>query len=312
MSILAVLHHEPTVGPSTQSADMNTLATDAPAGSRRRLVLAMAAFTTVIEIASIANVVPSFQLGSLDLPLSAIPALGLAVACGDRLLGRSTIRRAAVGYWILIAATLPVLAILFARTGRFGLFTGLLGASVSEELVYRLAIPAVIAVVLRAGRVRPDRARIGGLALAGLWFVLLPGHREQMHSVASAIPFVAFATLAALLVYRSGSVLPMAFGHAAINMLTVLMWNEAVAADARGMGLASILGLLVVAYGRVQRITVTDDGGLVDTRTGLRVSMIDLRDGLPAMVTLSDGRTLEIDGLLPNRGHVPERQALLD
>ena len=311
MNTFPVLHHEPIVLPSAMAEDPPSLAAEAPPGSRRRMVLTMALFTTMVEIASIANLVPSIPLGSLDLPLSAIPALGLAVACGERLLGRSTIRGAAIGYWVLIAATLPVLAILFARNGRFGLFVGLLGASVSEELVYRLAIPAVLATVFRVGRVSPNRARIAGLGLAGLWFVLLPGHREQMHSVASALPFVAFALFSALLVYRSGSVLPMAFGHAVVNMLTVLMWNEAVAADARGMGLACTLGLLLVAYGRPRRITVADDGGLLDTRTGLAVALIDLRDGLPAAVTLTDGRTLEVDGLLPNRSHVPERQALL-
>ncbi len=308
MSTLPVLHHD---FPRPPDPDPSSLATDAPAGSRRRLVLGMALFTTVVEILSIADLVPSVPIGGLELPLSVVPALGLAVACGDRLLGRSTVRRAAIGYWVLIAATLPVLAVLFARTGRVGLFAGLLGASASEELVYRLAIPAVLAAMLRMGRVRPQWARPGGLGLAGVWFVLLPGHREQMHSVASAVPFVAYALLSALIVYRSGSVLPMAAGHAVINMLTVLMWSEAVAADARGMGLACILGLLVVAYGRPQRITVADDGSLLDTQTGLGVAVIDLRDGRPASVTLTDGRTVVVDGALAHGELVPARESLL-
>jgi hypothetical protein len=265
-------------------------------GGRRRLVLAMAAFTTLIEILSLADLVPSIRIGLLDLPLSIIPALGLAVVCGDRLLGRSTDRRAAIGYWVIVAILLPVLLLVFLERGRGDLWVSLVAASFGEEMVYRLAIPAVIATILRAGDVRADWARIGGLALAGLWFVLLPGHRAQMDTVAQALPFIAFAALSAILVYRSGSILPMAAGHAVINMSTILMWDDAVQADARGMALTCVLGSLVVAYGRPKRITVADDGGLLDTRSGLEVTLIDLRDGHPASVTLSDGRRLSITG----------------
>lgn len=311
MSDLPVLHHParlPQVAAAPATA--HALAADAPAGSRRRLVLLMAAFTTLVEIAAIAELVPTIPVGSLDLNLSLIPALGLAVVCGERLLGRSTGRRAAVAYWIAVAVLLPVLAALFVRSDRFGLWVSLLSASAAEELIYRLAIPAVIAALLRAGRVRADWARIGGLGLAGLWFVLLPGHREQMDSVASALPFVAFAVLSALLVYRSGSILPMAAGHAVVNMLTVLMWSEAVAADERGMALTCVLGLLVIAYGRPRRLTVGDDGSLIDTRTGLEVRVIDLRDGQAASVTLSDGRSLDVDGHLARPAGVPTRDLL--
>lgn len=306
MTAVPVLHHAGGLPAIPQSAPPGVAVAPA-AGARRRLVLAMAAFTTAIEILSIADVVPGIRVGALTLPLSVIPALGLAVACGERLLGRSTRRGAALGYWLSIAMILPLLAVLFARSGRIGLWVSLLAASAGEELVYRLAIPAVVAAVLRYGKVRSDWARIGGLALAGLWFVLLPGHREQIDSVTAALPFVAFAILSALLVYRSGSILPMAAGHAVVNMLTILMWNEAVAADARGMGLTCVLGLLVVAYGRPRRLTIADDGGLIDIRTGLGVSEIDLRDGRPASVTLVDGRTLVIDGHLERSAAVPER-----
>lgn len=316
MSKLPILHHPGSL-PAVRLAPSRSLvrrrpvddgSTDEAATSgRRRLVLVMAAFTMIIEILGIAQLVPAIPIGSLDLPLSIIPALGLAVACGERLLGRSTFRLAAVVYWVAVGLAVPLLAVRFAQSGRFGLWVSLLAASASEELVYRLAIPAVLAVALRVVKVRPDRARIASLAIAGIWFVLLPGHRAQMDSVASALPFVAFALLAALLVYRSGSVLPMALGHAVVNMLTVLVWNEAVAADDRGMALACILGLLVVAYGRRRRITVADGGGLLDTDTGLDVAVIDLRDGQPASVTLSDGRTVDVDGQLGESEQVDQR-----
>ena len=55
-----------------------------------------------------------------------------------------------------------------------------------------------------------------------------------------------------------------------------------------------LLGLLVLAYGRPRRLTVADDGGLVDTQTGLAVAAIDLREGQPALVELADGRYLPV------------------
>jgi hypothetical protein len=261
-------------------------------GPRRRLVLLAATFTTVIEALVVTDLLPTLPVGGIQLSLAIIPALGLAVVCGDRLVGRSSHRRAALVYWVMIAAAIPALLGIYLKSERPALFVALVSASLGEELVYRLAIPAVIAAFLRYGKVRVDKARMISLALAGLWFVLLPGHREQMHNPAEAIPFLAFALLSAVLVYRSGSVLPMAAGHAVTNLLTVLVWNQTVAADARGMSLACVLGLLVLAYGRPRRLTLDDDGGMLDTVTGLGVAAIDLRDGHPAAVILTDGTAL--------------------
>ncbi|MBX3286705.1 MAG: hypothetical protein KF703_15250, partial [Actinobacteria bacterium] len=182
------------------------LETDAPAGSRRRLVLTMALVTTLVEIAAQAGVVEPLWVGGIPIPVSFVPGMGLAAVCGERLLGRSTHRPAAVAYWTAIAAVLVATASIYLRYGHLDLWTGLVAASLNEELVYRLAIPAVVAFLLRVGQVRPDVARIASLAFAGAWFVLLPGHREQMSTIAGALPFVAFAALAAVIVHRSGSI----------------------------------------------------------------------------------------------------------
>lgn len=286
------------------TSPLAALETDAPAGSRRRLVLTMALVTTVVEIAAIAGAVPPIEVGGIPIPLSFLPGMGLAAVCGERLLGRSTHRPAAVAYWTAILAALATTASIYLRYGHLDLWTGLVAASVNEELVYRLAIPAVVAFVLRVGQVRPDLARITSLAVAGTWFVLLPGHREQMATVAGALPFIAFAALAAVIVHRSGSILPMAAGHAVSNLLTFLVWGDAVRSDARSMGLACVLGLLVLAYGRPRRLTLDDHGGMVDVRTGLAVTAIDLREGQPATVTLADGRTIEVEGQIVNRTHL--------
>jgi hypothetical protein len=288
--------------------------TPAPAGhkatvltSRRSLVLALSGLTALVEIADIIGALPSIPIGGLQLSASLLPALALALACGSRLLGRSTIRKAAAGFWLSVGVLLPALAFAYAREGRIELFPALVLAALNEELVYRLAIPAVIAAALRLGNVRPNPARIAGLAFAGLWFCLLPGHLEQVDSPAGMLPYLAFATLSAFIVYRSGSILPMAIGHAISNLLTVLMWREAVPADARSVGLACLLALLVLAYGRPSRITVGDDGGLVDIHTGLDVAAIDLRDGRSALVELSDGRVIPVHKNMVRPPAVPSR-----
>lgn len=270
-------------------------ATDAPPLSQRRtIVLALAGVTTAVEAASVAGILDTFAFGGLNLSVALIPALALAVACGSRLLGRSSLRHAALGFWVAVGILLPALAVAFVRTGRGDAFVALVLAALGEELIYRLAIPAVVAASLRLGNVRPNTARIAGLAFAGLWFVLLPGHLEQIDGLLGFLPYISFASLSAFIVYRSGSILPMAIGHAISNLLTVLVWREAVPADARSVGLACILGLLVLAYGRSQRLTIGDDGELLDTHTGLGVTAIDLRDGQPALVELTDGRVLPV------------------
>ena len=57
---------------------LSALAVDAPSGSRRRLVMVMALATTLAEIGSIAGWLPLIPVGVLRIPLSFLPALGLA------------------------------------------------------------------------------------------------------------------------------------------------------------------------------------------------------------------------------------------
>ena len=92
-----------------------------------------------------------------------------------------------------------------------------------------------------------------------------------MDTGAGPLPFIAFAVLAAALVHRSGSVLPMAMGHAIVNLVTFLVWDDALPADARAVTLGAVLTLLALAYGIPRRITLDAERGLVDIATGLPV-----------------------------------------
>lgn len=263
---------------------------------RRHLVLALAGLTTVVEAAAVLDLVGGVPVGALHLSAGIVPATLLAAAAGTRLAGRSARRRYAIGYWVLVAVLLSCLAAAFVQQGRFPLWISLMTAALGEELVYRLAVPTAVAALLRRIGVGPARARISGLALAGAWFVVLPGHVDQMDTVAKALPFVAFAALSAFVVHRSGSVLPMAAAHAVGNLFTVLLWNDTVAADVRSMLLSCVLGLLVLAYGRPRRLAMDPGPLLVDTWTGLEVATIDLREGRPHSVHLTDGTVVRVEG----------------
>ena len=92
-----------------------------------------------------------------------------------------------------------------------------------------------------------------------------------MTSVGAFVSLFFFTLLASILVYRSGSLLPMALAHAVANLTTVLMWQDSLPQDLRSVVLASVLALLALAYGRPRRFTIDDERGLIDIQTGLPV-----------------------------------------
>ena len=240
----------------------------APRSGRRAAVLTLAAVTMAVEVASLADLIPGIVIGRFRISPSVIPALVLAVVCGDRLLGRSRGRHAATAFWVLTTAAFVTAVFAYLRVDRPLDVPALVLAAFTEEMVYRLAIPAAVALGLRTGLVPDVPARITAFVVAGVWFAFLPGHRAQIGTPAEAVPFLAFALLSALLVYRSGSVLPMALVHASSNLLTLLMWNDGVDQDARSAVLGCLLVLLVVAYGRTRWLVHGDDGRIIDIRTG--------------------------------------------
>ena len=151
-------------------------------GSRRRLVLLASALTVLTEISVLLDITPTIPMGGLELSMSVIPALALGAACGDRLVGRASLRRVAAWYWLGSVGFLVALLAVFAVDGRLELFAAVLAAALGEELVYRLAVPAVVAVLLSYGGLNHRKARLAGLAIAGVWFIALPGHHSQMTS----------------------------------------------------------------------------------------------------------------------------------
>lgn len=235
---------------------------------RRRAVAVMllAAATVVTELAGLAGWIPNIDIGRIVVSMSVVPAAVLAAALGHHVLGRTAREHAAIAFWACAAVAVLACAVAYRSLDHATDLPGLVLATADEELVYRCAVPAVVALLLCLAGVRRSRAWIFGFAVAGVWFVALPGHRAQWDNAFSILAFAAFAALMAFVVYRSGSVAAAALAHLCADLLTILVWNDVVARPQRSAVLGVVLVLLVLAYGPTPR------------RTGRGV-VIDLRDG---------------------------------
>ena len=202
--------------------------------SRQKVVLVTAFVTGLVEIAGLLGILPRFRVGRLLLSPSIVPALVVLAMLGRRAAGRARDIDAAAVYWVTALAGICFSTILLDRDGHLLDSLAIVLAALDEEIVYRFAVPTVVAGILLVFHVPSRPSRVVGLVVAGIWFVLLPGHRVQMHSAADVLPFIAFATLAAIVVYRSGSILATTATHAVMNMLTIIAFGGAMSqADAQ-------------------------------------------------------------------------------
>jgi len=244
--------------------------------SGRKVILVAALVTMLVEIAGLMDALPRIDLGRLVISPSIFPAFFVVGLLGRRIVGRARDINAAAVYWLTAGAGLFLSMILLDREGHLLDWFAIVIAALDEEIVYRFAVPAIVAAVLVVFRVQSRPSRVIGLAVAAVWFVLLPGHRAQWHTPADVLPFVAFAALSALVVYRSGSILATAATHAVMNMLTIIAFGGDMSRPARSVTTGVLLVLLVSGYGfvRPRRVEQPPEGD---------ETVIDLRDGSPLL-----------------------------
>ena len=249
--------------------------------SRQKVVLVTAFVTGLVEIAGLLGILPRIRVGRLLLSPSIVPALVVLAMLGRRAAGRARDIDAAAVYWVTALAGICLSTILLDREGHLLDSLAIVLAALDEEIVYRFAVPTVVAGILLVFHVPSRPSRVVGLVVAGIWFVLLPGHRDQVHSAADVLPFIAFATLAAIVVYRSGSILATTATHAVMNMLTIIAFGGAMSQATRSVATAVLLLLLVSSYG-FARPRGTEAGPQEET-------VIDLRDGVTPTVQDAGG-----------------------
>lgn len=263
---------------------------------QQRIVIIGALVVVCTEILGLMGVLPQFDIGRMTLPFSVIPGAVLLGLLGRRAFGRPTSPEGALPLWVASILGMGFGTVLLARAGHLIEAPAVLVAAVGEEVVYRFAVPSVVAAVLLAWKVPVKPARIAGFAVAAVWFVLLPGHRMQVDGLIEILPFVAFAALSAVVAYRSGSIAATGAVHTVMNMLAILVLGGDVGQSARAVAVGCLLVLLVSAYGLSQSRPATVAAGAVAAEPSLDLTrpldadvVIDLRDGVTPTVTNPDG-----------------------
>jgi hypothetical protein len=242
------------------------------------------------------------DVGSFTLSASAVPSVLLLVFLGAQGVGAARDRDRLVPFWIAMVAGLGLGATLFSRTGDLADVGALLVAAANEEVVYRFAVPVVAATGLIVLRVPPTVARVAGYLAAGTWWVLLPGHQQQVANAANLATYVAFAVISALVVARSRAIVPMAVAHSVLNIITIAHERGDITAGARSALSACLLFLLVGTFawpGDLRRRAADAEDLVSDT-------VIDLRDGRPATVRRGDTVELLDDAPLAEVVPLPE------
>lgn len=232
-----------------------------------------AAIAAVVELAFVVDLLDSFRLGRVAISPAIVPAGVVGALLIPQLVGRPRRPRFAVAFWLAAAAAFAVLAVVYARRSYPPVIGGITVAAFGEELVYRLAVPFAVAVGAHRLGIPARGAVWVGLGVSAAWFVVLPGHLAQMHQPLDAVPFAAYALLAAWVVARSGAVLALGVVHAATNLASLLVTHGGSTTSARGWLVAGVLGLLVAAYaGREQSadVEVTGEHTPVQVLSGSR------------------------------------------
>lgn len=92
--------------------------------------------------------------------------------------------------------------------------------SMTEELAYRVAGPAVLTAVAVALGCRQRMGLILAMVLSSVMFALMPGHVAQITSATGLLPFIAFSFLYTMVVWRTRNLLGAVLAHVTMNLFT--------------------------------------------------------------------------------------------
>jgi hypothetical protein len=219
-------------------------------------ILILAAATVAVDVLTAWANVPMGHLGRV--PISPALPLGIVLACavGLRRVGLDRTNIRAWREFLLVSG----FALLFGvwqytehvHGGREAM--GLVLAALGEELVYRLAVLALVgaacaALLGRNWRNAEDWGVVPGLVAlfaAGLVFTLLPGHVAQMSDTLHALPFACLGVVLGYAVLRTGALFPAAVVHALLNLATIAAIAGTISSDWRVALAASALVALVL------------------------------------------------------------------
>lgn len=145
-------------------------------------------------------------------PLAPSAAVGLvAVAALAR---RGRLDASAVPIAVFLAVAVPLAAVYSSPQTPFALAA----AAAGEEASYRLAVPVLVATVLRRCGLPQPVPAAAAMVAAALLFAYLPGHVAQFDSSPlGPAPWIGLAVLWVWMLWRGTSIAVVAAHHAAMN-----------------------------------------------------------------------------------------------
>lgn len=239
--------HETTRGDVAVHETAGRLGWHSPESLRATIAICAAALAVVIEAWHFLWDFPfDPHVGGVPVSPSIVPVVVILAASGGRLRGRARSSDSAKAFWVLTIMVLAVMTFAIGDTSPTR-SAGFVLAALSEELVYRVAGPALVAFGLARAGVAYGRALTIAYLLSGAVFVALPGHVSQWNVPAFILPFIAFTILATLAVHRSGAILEIGVLHSVVNIVNLARANGTIDTGG-GVMVAALLGLLVIAY----------------------------------------------------------------
>jgi hypothetical protein len=208
-------------------------------------VLALAAGVELLTMALRSGALVS--VGFVGVPWAAIPcaiALALVVRHPHRV-GLNINDSRAFAYVALLLLGL-LFGALYVDANGFGVTMAIVAAVGVEEVVYRFAVPVVIAVVLQRFGVRQRSGVLVGVAISIVLFALMPGHLAQLNSFEAWSALIAFSLLMSHAVWRGKSLFAPVAAHAVYDFATLGMQDGDISSLLRVAGAAATLLAMVV------------------------------------------------------------------
>jgi membrane protease YdiL (CAAX protease family) len=164
------------------------------------------------------------HLGPFTIPASAPVAIAILVLLGTGRAPRELAGWRLAGPWWrgFLALALPAaggaVAAAVVVTGSPGEVAGVVVHAATEEVIFRAAVPAIVAIAFGWVGVPPAAAGTIGVACSAWVFAVMPGHLQQMDSHADVLPFLAFGLAVGWAAWRTRSLLPGLVVHVLHNL----------------------------------------------------------------------------------------------
>lgn len=227
----------------------------------RRVVIALS-IAAVVEIGELLWGFPAvFSVGWVHIAWSIFPCLGaLALLVQYPRLHHIVVGEPRALAYVALFVLLGIFGGAFVVHNGFGVTAAILVAVGMEEVIYRLALPAVITLCAVCLGARPRVALFLSVGIAIALFAAMPGHREQLHDLRSYLALIAFSVLMSHAVWRGNSLLAAVFAHAVYDYVTLGMQVGDVSSLLRICGAAAaLLSLAIIAsHPKVQIIDLRD------------------------------------------------------